>query len=116
MVSGLRKRCKEVEEPEEEFLDFEDDSADDYQPSESSESEDDVDVKDKTAMEDESDDESEDETKIAKHRAKPVVQTLPVRRTRFSARQQQNLIFESDKYFGYTNRKARAHFALKFKF
>lgn len=93
----MRKRCKEDDEDEDEFLDFED-SGDDYQPSESSES--DVNVKENSSCS------SDDESNVIKIDArKPVRKTLQSRKTRFATRQQQKLVFESDKYFGHTNRK-----------
>lgn len=89
----MRKRCKDHDEDEDELLDFED-SADDYEPSDS---EVDVDSVSSSSSEDEN---------VIQPTAKPAaLKTLPDRRTRFSTRQQQDLVFESDKYFSHTNRK-----------
>lgn len=92
----MRKRCKEDDEDEDNFVDFED-SGDDYQPTESSESEDDIKMNSSSS--------SEDESKVIKIEARPVQKALQSRKTRFATRQQQELVFESDKYFGHTNRK-----------
>lgn len=88
----MKKRCKsDDDEDEEDFNDFED-SGDDYHPLEPSEGE-------------SASSSSEDESNVVKVEAKPVPRTPSSRRTRFSTRQQQDLVFESDKYFGHTNRK-----------
>lgn len=107
----MRKRCKDDDE-DEDFVDFED-SGDDYRPSESSDSDVDMDI------EANSPDSSEDESNVNKLESRIVLKALPNRRSRFSTRQQ-DFVFESDKYFGHTNRKVRTGpsfvFTMKFIF
>ncbi len=102
----MRKRCKDDDDDDEEvnkeFVDFED-SGDEYEPEESSsESEnDDTDVVNNSCS-------SEDESQSIKQNVKMIPKLPPGgRKTRFSLRQQQDFVFESDKYFGHTNRKVR---------
>lgn len=103
-ILGVRKRCKDdiEEEDDDDFEDFED-SADEYEPSESSESENEYEEKNCSS--------SDDESNIVTKRVLPSVQkTLQRRSTRNSTRHQDDLIFESDKYFGHTNRKVKLLF------
>lgn len=83
----MRRKCKDDYEEEEEGEDFED-SSDEYKPLESSDSE------DSSSSDDE-----------AKHCQANIPKVVQGRRTRYATRNQQELIFESDKYFGHTNRK-----------
>lgn len=94
IISGLRNRCKIYSVAEEDEEDFED-SADEYKPSESSESENDDEVMCS----------SDDEPPVQHNVQRSVKKTLPNSKTRFSTRHQNDFIFESDKYFGQTNRK-----------